>query len=454
MNTVIISILALIVTLGILITFHEFGHFWVARRLGVKVLRFSVGFGKPLWLRRGQIDDTEFTVTAIPLGGYVRMLDEREGEVAAEERDRAFNRQPVGSRIAIVAAGPLFNFMFAVLVYWFMFLVGVPGLRPLLDQPPPATPMAAAGFQQGDLITAVDGEPTPTLHDVSLALIDRGVAEEIIPIQVQDADQRDQLRTLDLRDFQRPDEESQLLEAFGLAPLQPRLPPVIAEVQANGAAQRAGLQAGDRILAVDEQPVADWQAWADYIRERPGDSIAVRIERDGVEQLVTVIPEAVEAGQSLSGRVGALAEVPAGFAEEMRIVVSYGPLEALGQAFVKTGEMSLFTLRMLGRMLIGQVSLDNLSGPITIAQFAGQSASIGLIPFLSFLALVSISLGVLNLLPVPVLDGGHLLYYFIEVIKGSPLPDVAQEMGQRVGIVLLIMLMGLALFNDLTRLIG
>jgi regulator of sigma E protease len=446
--------LALIVTLGVLITFHEFGHFWVARRLGVKVLRFSVGFGNPLWLRRGKIDDTEYAVTAIPLGGYVRMLDEREGAVAPQERDRAFNRQPVGSRIAIVAAGPLFYFLFAVFVYWFMFLIGIPGLRPLLDQPPAGSPMAAAGFQRGDLIVAVDDEPTPTLHEVNLALLDLGMGATVIPIQVQDSEQRPRLRTLDLRTFQRPGEDSQLLEALGLLPWQPRLPAVIAEVQAEGAAQRAGLQAGDRILAMDGQPVAAWQEWADYIRRHPGQSVEVRIERDGVEQRITVIPDSVDSGGTLSGRVCALAQVPADLADDVRIVVRHGPVQALSQAFVKTGEMALFTLRMLGRMLIGQASLDNLSGPITIAQFAGQSASIGVIPFLSFLALVSISLGVLNLLPVPVLDGGHLLYYLIEVIKGSPLPDFAQELGQRVGIVLLMMLMGLALFNDLTRLLG
>ncbi|MCP5458814.1 MAG: RIP metalloprotease RseP [Gammaproteobacteria bacterium] len=454
MSNVMTSLLALLVTLGVLITFHEFGHFWVARRLGVKVLRFSVGFGAPLWLRRGRFDDTEYAVTAIPLGGYVRMLDEREGHVPPEDLGRAFNRQSVASRFAIVAAGPLFNFLFAILVYWFMFMIGIPGLKPLLDQPPADSPMAQAGFEQGDLIVAIDGEPMQTLHDVTLALLELGMSAPTIPIQAQDADQRLHLRTLDLRAFRRPDDDSQLPLALGLQPLQPRLPAVIAQVQPDGAARRAGLQSEDRILAVDGQPVASWGEWADYIRQHPGKTVEVSIERDGTKQLVAVIPDSVDDGQAISGRVGALAEIPPGFADDLRIVVRYGPLQALGHAMTKTGEMALFTLRMLGRMLIGQASLNNLSGPITIAQFAGQSVSIGLIPFLSFLALVSISLGVLNLLPVPMLDGGHLLYYLIEMIKGSPLPDFAQELGQRVGLVLLVMLMGLALFNDLARLLG
>ncbi|MEE4376864.1 MAG: sigma E protease regulator RseP [Candidatus Competibacteraceae bacterium] len=454
MSHFVISLLALIVTLGLLITFHEFGHFWVARRFGVKVLRFSIGFGKPFWLRRGQVDGTEYAVTAIPLGGYVRMLDEREGDVDPQERERAFNRQPVSSRIAIVAAGPIFNFLFAIAVYTLMFMVGVPGLRPLLEQPPADSLMAQAGFQQGDLIIAVDDQDTPTLRDVNLALLDRAMATDNIVIQVKDADQRVLFRTLDLSSLPDARQADQLLEQLGLAMQQPRLPAVIAEVQDNGAAQQAGLQAGDRVVTVDGQPIADWQQWAGMVRQQPNTPLNVGIERDGAVQTLTVIPDPIETEQGVIGRVGALVQVPDDFADAVRIVTRYGPIQALGEAVVKTGEMALFTLRMMGRMLIGKASLDNISGPITIAQFAGQSASIGLIPFLSFLALVSISLGVLNLLPVPVLDGGHLLYYFIEFVKGSPLSDTAQELGQRVGIVLLVMLMGLAFFNDLARLFG
>ncbi|NJN45199.1 MAG: RIP metalloprotease RseP [Candidatus Competibacteraceae bacterium] len=454
MSDVLISLLALVVTLGLLITFHEFGHFWVARRLGVKVLRFSIGFGKPFWLRRGRVDDTEFAVTAIPLGGYVRMLDEREGDVDPQERDRAFNRQPVSARIAIVAAGPIFNFLFAIAVYALMFMIGVPGLRPLLEQPPVDSLMAQAGFRQGDLIIAVDDQITPTLRDVSLALLDRAMASDSIVVQVQDTDQRMLSRTLDLSALPNARQADQLLEQLGLVMQQPRLPAVIAEVQDDGAAQQAGLQAGDRVVSVDGQPITDWQQWAGVVRQRPNMSLNVGIERDGVEYAFTVIPDLIETEQGAIGRVGALVRMPDDFADNVRIVIRYGPIQAFGEAVAKTWEMALFTLRMLGRMLIGKASLENISGPITIAQFAGQSASIGLIPFLSFLALVSISLGVLNLLPVPILDGGHLLYYFIELVKGSPLPEFAQELGQRVGIVLLVMLMGLAFFNDLARLFG
>ncbi|MEZ5584624.1 MAG: RIP metalloprotease RseP [Candidatus Competibacteraceae bacterium] len=300
----------------------------------------------------------------------------------------------------------------------------------------------------------MDEHATPTLRDVNLTLLDRVMATDHIVIRVQDADQRMLSRMLDLSMLPEVRQADQLLEQLGLVIQQPRLPAVIAELQDAGAAQQAGLQAGDRVVAVDGQPIADWQQWAGIVRQRPNTPIEVSIERSGMEYTVTVVPDAIETEQGIIGRVGALVNVPDDFADSVRVVIRYGPIQAFGEAVGKTWEMSWFTLRMLGRMLIGKASLENISGPITIAQFAGQSASIGLIPFLSFLALVSISLGVLNLLPVPVLDGGHLLYYLIELVKGSPLPDFAQELGQRVGIVLLVMLMGLAFFNDLTRLLG
>jgi len=446
--------LALIVTLGILITVHEFGHFWVARRLGVKVLRFSIGFGRPLWLRRSKVDQTEFAVAAIPLGGYVRMLDEREGEVASHELERAFNRQPVGSRIAIVAAGPLFNFAFAILAYCLMFMIGVPGMRPLLEAPVPDSIAAEGGFQAGDVITAVDGRPTPTLSTVALALVEHGLDGEVVEIQVRDQAGQQRYRSLDLRDVQDFTEDGRLLDRVGLTPWRPRLPPVIERVTSDGAAAQAGLQGGDRILAVDGQPVTEWQQWADYVRARPDQRLQAKIERAGQTMTLPVTPAAVASEQGEIGLIGAYAQVPEGLFEAQQVIVRYNPLHALGAGLSKTWEMSTFTLRMLGRMVIGQVSLENLSGPITIAQFAGQTASIGGIAFLSFLALVSISLGVLNLLPVPVLDGGHLLYYFIELVKGSPLSESMQQLGQRFGIVVLVMLMTVALVNDVARLLG
>jgi len=448
------SLLALIVTLGVLITVHEFGHFWVARRLGVKVLKFSIGFGRPLWLRRGQ-DGTEYVIAALPLGGYVKMLDEREGDVPAAELPRAFNHKPVGSRIAIVLAGPLCNFLFAILAYSLMFMAGVPGTKPLLDTPAPRSLAEAGGFQKGDLILAVDGKPTPTLSAVMLALVDRAMAGETIQVQVQDADDQTRVRVLDLGDAVDLSGEAMVFDRVGLTPWRPTLPAVIGQVVRDGAAERAGLRPGDRVVVAAGEPVADWQQWRGIIERHPSQPFSVRIERDGAEQTLELIPDSREAGQGQRvGFIGAVADMPEDLAQQLRVVVRYAPFEAVGQAIGKTWDMSLLTLRMLGRMLVGKASLENLSGPLTIAQFAGQAASAGLMAFLSLLALVSVSLGVLNLLPVPVLDGGHLLYYLIELIKGSPLSDTVQSLGQRIGIVVLLLLMGLALFNDFSRLLG
>lgn len=454
MSNSLVSALALIVTLGVLITVHEFGHFWVARRLGVKVLRFSIGFGRPLWRRVGR-DGVEYVIAVLPLGGYVKMLDEREGEVAPDERQRAFNCQPVGSRIAIVLAGPAFNFLFAVLAYAFMFMVGIPGVKPLLDEPRPKSLAEAGDFRKGDLVMAVDGKATPTLGAVMLALVDQAMTGEAIKVEVLDADDRTRIRTLDTRESQGLTDPAQVFERVGLVPWQPVLPTVIGQVMRDGAAERAGLRPGDRIVLADGKPIADWRQWREVIERHPGQAFSARIEREGVERSLELIPDAREdeRGQRV-GFIGAVADMPEDLARNLRVVVRYGPLDAVGAAIGKTWDISLLTLRMLGRMLVGRASLDNLSGPLTIARFAGQAASAGLIAFVSLLALVSISLGVLNLLPVPVLDGGHLLYYLIELIKGSPLSETVQSLGQQVGIAVLLLLMGLALFNDFSRIIG
>ncbi len=441
-----------IVTLGILVTVHEFGHFWVARRLGVKVLRFSIGFGRPLWLRRSRLDGTEYVVAAIPLGGYVRMLDERESPVADHELHRAFNRQAVSVRMAIVAAGPAFNLLFAILAYSLIFMIGVSGTRPLLDAPVPDSIAARGGFQPGDLITAVDDRLTPTLHAVSLALLERSMGEDVIQVQVQDESGQLRLRTLDLRGQKKLTEDSDLITQLGLSPWP--VPVVVGQVLEGKPGQRAGFLPGDRILALDTQPIKGWQQLVAYVQAHPGQTIEVSIERNGQQQTLQVIPEPVAGKQGKIGQIGIRdGPVPNDILAKLQVVVRYGPFQALAEGITRTWDTSMLTLRMLWRMLTGRASLSNISGPITIAQFAGQAASSGLVPFLSVLALISISLAVLNLLPVPVLDGGHLLYYFIELVKGSPLSEVAQELGQRVGIALLVMLMGLALFNDLSRLL-
>ena len=447
------TVVAFIVALGVLIVVHEYGHYLIARLCRVKVLRFSVGFGRPLALWRLGPDRTEWVIAAIPFGGYVKMLDEREGPVEPAELARAFNRQSVWKRFAIVIAGPLFNFLFAVLVYAGLFMHGLPEARPILGAPPAGTLAAAAGIQAGDTVRAIDGEPIATWQDLRWRVLQ--AALERRSVQLETENQRGHLAAakLDLSGFPSADVETDVLEKIGLRLHRPPLEPVLGQVLAGGAAERAGLQSGDRILRVDAKPIENWDAFVAAVRSRPGSALNITFERAGAEQTAQVVPEAVSAGSARIGRIGAGPRQPEGYADRLLIRVQHGPVASLSRAVAKTADIALFSLKMLGKMLIGEVSWRHLSGPVTIADFAGQSASLGWVSYLTFLALISISLGVLNLLPIPLLDGGHLMYYGIEIIKGKPVSERFMELGQRVGLALLLVMMAFAFYNDLNRLL-
>jgi regulator of sigma E protease len=453
MSGVGLSLLWFLVAIGVLVTIHEFGHFWVARRLGVKVLRFSIGFGRPLWTRRFGRDDTEFVIAAVPLGGYVKMLDEREAPVPPRELERAFNRKPVGTRMAVVVAGPLFNFLFAIVAYWLMFVTGVPGIKPVVGAIEPASYAASAGFHEGDEILAIDDRPVASWDMALVELLEAALDRRESEVDVDSPERGRRLLVLDLRDAPEILDKGGVLQNLGLSPWVVQLAPVIERTLEGGAAAAAGLQPGDRVLSADGQAIEHWSEWVSYVRERPGQAIALRVERGDTELALRLVPEAVEEEGATFGRIGAYVQVPEG-GHPLRTLVRHGPLESIPQALDKTWSMTTLTLRTLWAMLTGRASVENISGPISIAQYAGISATIGMAYFLGFLAVVSISLGILNLLPIPILDGGHLMYYCIELFKGSPVSEATQALGQQVGIFLLVALMVLAFYNDLVRLLG
>ncbi|CAK0755937.1 intramembrane zinc metalloprotease RseP [Gammaproteobacteria bacterium] len=454
MDELLLSLGSFLVTLGLLVTVHEFGHFWVARRLGVKVLRFSVGFGKPLWSRRAGADQTEYVIGMLPLGGYVNMLDETEAPVDAEEVHRAFNRQGVGRRMAIVVAGPVANLLFAVVAYWLMFIIGVTGVRPLLGIVEPGTPAARAGFSAGEEIISVEGSPTPTWEAVTIALLQNSMDQEVVRLETVGPSEKHHIRSINVEGVMLG-EPGTALHDLGFHPGRFPLIPVLDTVEPGGAAFKAGLEPGDRIRSANDQPIEYWEQWVEYVRTHPGQTIQIEVDHLGGHRALTIVPVA-QAGPhgATVGRIGASVRIPEGYGERLRADLSYPPKEALGAALTKVREMSILTLRLLGKMIEGEASVDNLSGPLSIAQLAGKSAAVGLSPFLAFLGLVSLSLGVLNLFPIPVLDGGHLLYYLIELVTGKPLPEWILAWGQKLGTALLLSLMTLAVFNDLNRLFG
>jgi regulator of sigma E protease len=449
------SILAFVVAIAILVAVHEYGHYAVARAAGVKVLRFSIGFGRPLWLRRAGVDATEYCLSAIPLGGYVKLLDERDCEVTPAEQHRAFNRQSPAVRIAILAAGPALNLLFAVLAYWVMFSVGVPGTRPIIGDIVADSPAAQAGLRPEDRIVAVAGEAVATWEGATLALLDEVLASDRIALRVAGRDGFEREVRLDIAGRQASlTEPGQLFAGLGFSSWLPKVPPVIGEVRPDTPAARAGLQVGDRIIAVDGVSVASFDDVVAGVRPRPGATVQLTIERGGAIQDVAVAVARVEDNGKAVGQIGAASRVPEADLAALRTVERYGPVAGLTRAVVRTWEMSAFTVRMMGRMITGDVSVKNISGPISIAQYAGASASVGVAAFLSFLAVISISLGVLNLFPVPMLDGGQIVYTLAEAAKGSPLSERAQVVGQQVGIFLLLVLMSFAFYNDISRLLG
>ncbi|MCF3096071.1 sigma E protease regulator RseP [Aeromonas australiensis] len=450
MGGVLWNIGAFIVALGLLVAVHEFGHFWVARRCGVKVERFSIGFGKAIWRRMGK-DGTEYVLALIPLGGYVKMLDGRVDELKPGEEQYAFNHKSVWARMAIVAAGPMANFVFALLALWLMFLIGVPSVKPVIGEVRPASIVAEAGVLPGVGIVGVGDAQTGDWGRVTYALI-RHLGDKSVTLRVQSPNTSYAIdKTLQIGGWKfDPDTESPI-GSLGIVPLSGKVLPVVASVVAKSASEKAGLQVGDRVKQVNGETITEWTQFVSMVQQAPGEPLQVVVERNNSDLNVTLTPDGRKVQGKLVGFVGLSPQlVP--LPDEYRILLQYGPLQALWQGADKTWSLITLTFNMIGKLIGGIVSLDNLSGPISIAKGAGNSADYGLVYFLSFLALISVNLGIINLFPLPVLDGGHLVYFLIEAIRGKPVSEKIQEVGFRIGAAILMLLMGIALFNDFARL--
>jgi regulator of sigma E protease len=450
------SIVAFVIAIGILVAVHEFGHYWVARRLGFKVLRFSIGFGRPLWSRRGGPDQTEYVIAAIPLGGYVKLLDEREGPVPRGDEERAFGRRPPLHRIAVLVAGPLANFLFAIVACWIVFMHGVPGLKPVVGAVTLGSPAAHAGLAADDRIVAVAGEAVATREAVVIATLESLLDTGTVPLLVARPDGGERHVELRVPEERRRDltEPGELLRGLGFSFWLPAMPVVVGTVEEGGPAARAGLAVGDRVVAIDGAPIADFTEFLQAVRGRPAETLRLGVVRgeQRVELTVTARTD-LDNGQRI-GRIGITPGGEVRFPDDMLTEQRFGPIAALAPALRETWDKSALTLRFLWRMVTGDVSVKNISGPINIAQHAGITALEGFAYFVNFLAVVSISLGVLNLLPIPILDGGQILYQCAELLKGRPLSEELQMFGQKLGIALLVALMGIAFYNDLSRLFG
>ncbi len=454
MSNFLIYLGAFALALGLLIVVHEAGHFALARWCGVKVLRFSVGFGKPLLSCRFGRDQTELVLAAFPLGGYVKMLDEREGEVEAAELPRAFNRQPVWKRFVIVLAGPVANFLLAIFMYWVLFVHGVEEPRPVLGKPAAQSMAELAGFKEGELVRSVNGQAIASWQELRWELLQHAMAKSGVTLEVINNKQEIAFRKLDLAPIDTSDLEGDILQQMGFRFFRPQLPAVVGKIVPGGAADLAGLREGDRILAIDGVSIESWTQVVTIIRAAPGQFLRLDADRQGKTISLSVTPAEVDDRGKRIGRIGIGVQEGADDRAALTTIVRYGPLESLVKAAGQTWDTSVFSLTMLGRMIVGAVSWKNLSGPVTIADYAGQSAKLGLAHYIKFLALISISLGVLNLLPIPLLDGGHLMYYIVEIIKGGPVSERVMEIGQQIGLALLAMLMAFAFYNDINRLVS
>lgn len=452
-----LTVLAFIATIGILVTVHEYGHFQVARWCGVKVLKFSIGFGKPIWSKKIGKDQTEFIVASIPLGGYVKMLGEGlgHGELnASEDANRAFNRQTVQKRMAIVLAGPLANLLLAIVLYFGLFMMGTVSLKPIVGQPVANSPAAFSGVNAGAQIIKIDGKSVATWQEVRWNLLNASLENRKVIMQT--VNERGELfsHQLDLSGIKQDNTDPDILNQLGLRIYQPSVPARIGEILENSPAEQAGLKPDDLILAVDHQKITDWETFVAIIKSKPEQRLQLHIMRDGEELKLAITPELASEYGERYGRIGAGFDMPKEQLDKFLITQHFGPIDAFAKSIGKTWETAIFSLKMLGNMILGNVSWKGMSGPVTIASYAGQSANMGIKVFVGFLALVSISIGVLNLLPIPILDGGHLMYYMVEFFTGKPASEFAVAWGQKIGFFILIFTMALALYNDLNRLIA
>ena len=455
--TILISLISFLVAIAILVGIHEFGHFWVARKLGIKIIRFAIGFGKPIWTYRSKDkDQTEYVLAAIPMGGYVKMLDEREGEVKSEERHRAFNNQPVWKRFLVVLAGPMFNFLFAIAAFAAIQMIGVDSVKPYIGEIVANSPAAQSGFEYKDKITAINDVPVESMSQARLALLNEYLVNPDLTIFVETQNGNKVGRHLDLRNTRLLADEGDYFTKTGIQFWRPAHTTVIHKVMPDSAAQAAGLQDGDKIISINGKKVDSIQAFSKTINAHAGKPLQLVVERNGNKISLAITPRLTVVEGKERGLIGVSLR-PEYNEEDIKdlFFVRKAPFfESLESGIAKTWDMSIMTLKVMGRLITGEASLKNISGPITIANYAGKSALIGFSAFLGLLAIVSLSLGVLNLLPIPMLDGGHLLYYVIEMVKGSPVSERVEAIGMRIGMSLVGVLMVVAIYNDIGRLVN